>query len=134
MLPDSVRPVSVTGHGPRDEAWSQVEDPSSSDLKSHLKADRDTNLGAACDITPAKRPEAGALPSSERDVVRYAERNAVVSGALAWPSVTIRSAAQERVARPLLVSSEGRLSDGSRSAPRPWEDHRAVHSMPMKSS
>lgn len=45
--------------------------------KSHLAADLDTNLVVACDITPANRPEAEALPRIEQDVGRYRDRNAI---------------------------------------------------------
>ena len=57
-----------------------VEDPQSrtfNGYKSHLAADLDTGLVVACDITPANRPEAEALPRIEEDVGRYRERNAI---------------------------------------------------------
>ncbi len=45
--------------------------------KSHLAADLDTGLVVACDITPANRPEAEALPRIEEDIGRYRRRNQI---------------------------------------------------------
>ena len=43
--------------------------------KSHLASDVDTKLILACDITPANRHEADALPAILEDLGRYRERN-----------------------------------------------------------
>lgn len=47
--------------------------------KTHLATDLDTNLVAACAVTPANKPEADALPAIIKDVARYAERNTIGS-------------------------------------------------------
>ena len=45
--------------------------------KSHLASDLDTDLIVACDVTPANRPEAEALPGLLEDLACYSERNEV---------------------------------------------------------
>lgn len=47
--------------------------------KTHLGLDLDTNLIAACAVTPANKPEAEALPTIVEDLARYSERNAIGS-------------------------------------------------------
>jgi hypothetical protein len=69
------RRVSVTDPDMRHGRKSKSR--SFSGFKSHLAADLDTKLVLACDVTPANRPEAEALPRIERDIARYRERNAI---------------------------------------------------------
>jgi hypothetical protein len=45
--------------------------------KSHLAADLDTNLIVACNVTPANKHEAEALPGLIEDLARYRERNEI---------------------------------------------------------
>lgn len=45
--------------------------------KSHLAADLDTGLILACDVTPANRHEADALPAILEDLAHYTDRNEV---------------------------------------------------------
>lgn len=45
--------------------------------KSHLAGDLDTGLIVACEVTPANKPEADALPELLEDLGRYSERNEI---------------------------------------------------------
>ena len=82
--------------------------------KSHLASDVDTKLILACDITPANRHEADALPTILDDLGRYRERNEL--GELHIDRGYISG-------DPIAKLVENRVPILS----RPWRPHRAEH-------
>ena len=86
--------------------------------KSHLAADLDTGLIVACDITPANRPEADALPGLLEDLGRYSERNEVGAlhidrGYVASESVQVLAAKKVTIVAKPWRSRSGELFDKS---------------------
>jgi hypothetical protein len=108
------RRVSVTD--PEMRHGRKSKSRSFSGFKSHLAADIDTNLVLACDITPANRPEAEALPRIEEDVARYRGRNAIGElhidrGYVASPNVlALHDRRVPIVAKPWLIREGERFS------------------------